>query len=138
MGPRPLTITLAAALVGLQGLGVLGLTLWTAFQFFAHGQAQLPISVQVAMLAIYLVFAGLYLLVAFAMFRGRGWTRSAAVATELLVVVLAFSFFGSGNPLAITLGAAMLASGAVVIACLFSQSAARFLGKDGPHSRMSA
>lgn len=137
MGPRPLSIKLAAALVGLQGLGVLGLTLWTAFQFFAQGQAQLPLSVQIAMLAIYVLFAALYFLVAFAMFRGRGWTRSAAVATELLVVVLAFSFFGSGNPLAITLGVAMLLSGAAVIAALFSQSAARFLGKDGQRAGAS-
>ena len=138
MGPRPLSISLAAVLVGLQGLGVLGLTVWTEFQFFAHGQAQMPISVQIAMLSIYFIFAALYLLVAFSMFRGKGWTRSAAVAIELLVVILAFSFFGSGNPLAITVGTVMLVSGAVVIGSLFSQSAARFLGKDGQQSKASA
>ncbi|MFC0581321.1 hypothetical protein [Micrococcoides hystricis] len=138
MAPRPLPIILAATCVGLQGLGILGLTIWTAVQFFSFGQAQLPMSVQIAMLVIYLIFAGLYFLVAISMFRGKGWTRSAAVAIEMIVLILAFSFFSVNNPLATTLGVAMLLSGVVVIGSLFTQQAARFLGKDRQGGRAAA
>ena len=126
---RPITVTIASLVIAVQGLAVFGLTAWTAFQFFGQGQATLHLGVQIAMLAIYVMCGLMYMAVGHFMFRGKGWTRSAAVAIELLVVILAFSFFTANNPLATTVGVLMLISGAVVIGCLFTQSAGQYLGQ---------
>lgn len=78
---------IAAALVGLEGLGLVALTVWQIVAIAAGDTA----SIDSAIALIVLSAVGAVAVIAFAVaiWRGRSWGRSGAIVTQLLVLAVA-------------------------------------------------
>ena len=88
-GQRPATLLLAAVLIAIEALSAL------VFAVLEIGQVQMSrpgVGVGVAVLMS--VFGLLLLIVARGVLRGRRWSRAPAVAMQLIVLPLAWSFRG--------------------------------------------
>ena len=107
-GHRPATLLLAAVLIAIEALSAL------VFAVLEIGQVQMSrpgVGVGVAVLMG--VFGLLLLIVARGVLRGRRWSRAPAVAMQLIVLPLAWSFRGGQTSwVAYALGA--VAIGALV------------------------
>jgi predicted transporter len=117
-GQRPLTIVVASALLMLEGLVGLG------YAAFEVGQARAAMGVGVAILMA--GFGLLLLLVARGVFLGRRWSRGPAVATQLILLPIAWSFRG-GATTWVSVALAALAI-AVLVGVLHPRSTAVFIG----------
>ena len=86
---RPWTIVVAAALLALEGLVGVG---YAAISVGQISMSRAAVGVGVAILMA--VFGVLLLLVARGVFLGRRWSRGPAVATQLILLPIAWSFRG--------------------------------------------
>ena len=121
LGRRPLTIVVAAVLLALEGL--VGL----AYAGLEVGQirmsrAEVGIGVAILMAG----FGLLLLLVARGVFLGKRWSRGPAVASQLILVPIAWSFQG-GATTWVSVALAALAM-AVLVGVLHPRSTAVFVG----------
>jgi hypothetical protein len=118
---RPVTIVVAAALLALEGL--VGL----AYAAISVGQIRLSrAAVGVGVAILMAVFGVLLLLVARGVFLGRRWSRGPAVATQLILLPIAWSFRG-GVTTWVSVALAVLAI-VVLIGLLHPRSTAVFVG----------
>ena len=120
-GRRPLTIIVAAALLALEGLVGLG---YAAISVGQISISRAAVGVGVAILMA--VFGVLLLLVARGVFLGRRWSRGPAVATQLILLPIAWSFRG-GLTTWVSVALAVLAV-SVLIGLLHPRSTAVFVG----------
>ena len=118
---RPVTIVVAAALLALEGL--VGL----AYAVISVGQIRLSrAAVGVGVAILMAVFGVLLLLVARGVFLARRWSRGPAVATQLILLPIAWSFRG-GVTAWVSVALAVLAI-VVLIGLLHPRSTAVFVG----------
>jgi hypothetical protein len=120
-GRRPLTILVAAVLLALEGLLGLG------YAGVALGEVRISRAVAGVGVAILMAAFGLLLLlVARGVFLGRRWSRGPAVAAQLILLPIAWSFRG-GVTSWISVTLAVLAIAALV-GLLHPRSTAAFVG----------
>ena len=117
---RPLTIVVAAVLLGLEGLIAL------AYAALEIGQVRMSRAVVGVGVAILMACFGVFLLfVARSVFRGKRWSRGPAVATQLILLPLALSFAGGGTTwVSVVLAALAIA---VLVGVLHPRSTAVFV-----------
>jgi hypothetical protein len=120
-GRRPLTIVVAAAVLALEGL--VGLV-YAGLEVGQVRMSRAEVGVGVAILMA--GFGLLLLLVARGVFRGRRWSRGPAVATQLILLPIAWSFRG-GATTWVSVALAALAI-AVLVGVLHPRSTAVFVG----------
>lgn len=118
---RPFTIVMAAALLALEALIGLG---YAAIEVSQVRMSRAAVGVGVAILMA--GFGLLLLVVARGVFRGRRWSRGPAVATQLILLPIAWSFRG-GVTTWVSVALAVLAIG-VLIGVLHPRSTAIFVG----------
>ena len=118
---RPWTIVVAAALLALEGLVGVG---YAAISVGQISMSRAAVGVGVSILMA--VFGVLLLLVARGVFLGRRWSRGPAVATQLILLPIAWSFRG-GVTTWVSIALAVLAA-AVLIGLLHPRSTAVFIG----------
>lgn len=92
LGPRPFTIVMAAALLALEALIGLG---YAALEVGQVRMTRAAVGVGVAILMA--GFGLLLLVVARGVFRGKRWSRGPAVATQLILLPIAWSFKGGST-----------------------------------------
>ena len=118
---RPLTITVAAVLLAVEAL--------LALAYAALEVGQIQTSRPVVGVGVTILMAGfglLLLLVARGVFLARRWSRGPAVATQLILLPLAWSFVG-GQTTWVAVALAALAI-TVFVALLHPHSTAVFVG----------
>ncbi len=117
---RPLTIVVAAVLLGLEGLIAL------AYAALEIGQVRVSRAVVGVGVTILMACFGVFLLfVARSVFRGKRWSRGPAVATQLILLPLALSFAGGGTTwVSVVLAALAIA---VLVGVLHPRSTAVFV-----------
>lgn len=118
---RPFTIVMAAALLALEALIGLG---YAAIEVGQVRMSRAAVGVGVAILMA--SFGLLLLVVARGVFRGRRWSRGPAVASQLILLPIAWSFRG-GVTTWVSVALAVLAI-AVLIGVLHPRSTAIFVG----------
>jgi hypothetical protein len=117
---RPLTIVIAAALLALEGL--IGL----AYAGLEVGQIRMSRAVVgVGVTVLMACFGLLLLVVARGVFLGKRWSRGPAIATQLILLPIAWSFKG-GSTTWVTVVLAALAI-AVLVGVLHPRSTAVFV-----------
>jgi hypothetical protein len=117
---KPVTIVVAAVLLALEGLLGLG------YAGVALGQVRMSRAVVGVGVAILMASFGLLLLlVARGVFLGRRWSRGPAVAAQLILLPIAWSFRGGGTTwISVTLGVLAVA---VLVGVLHPRSTAVFV-----------
>ena len=118
---RPFTIVMAAALLALEALIGLG---YAAIEVGQVRMSRAAVGVGVAILMA--GFGLLLLVVARGVFRGRRWSRGPAVATQLILLPIAWSFRG-GVTTWVSVALAVLAI-AVLVGVLHPRSTEVFVG----------
>jgi hypothetical protein len=106
LGRRPFTIVMAAALLAFEAVIALG---YAALELGQIRMTRASVGVGVAILMA--SFGLLLLLVARGVFRGKRWSRGPAVATQLILLPIAWSFKGGST----TWVSAVLAALAIVV-----------------------
>jgi hypothetical protein len=120
LGRRPLTIVVAAALLALEGLAGM------AYAVLEVGQIRMSrVEVGVGVAILMAGFGLLLLLVARGVFLGKCWSRGPAVATQLILLPIAWSFKG-GSTTWVSVVLAALAI-AVLVGVLHPRSTAVFV-----------
>jgi len=120
LGRRPLTIVVAAVLLALEGLVGLGYAALEVGQI-RMSRAEVGVGVAVLMAA----FGLLLLVVARGVFLGKRWSRGPAVATQLILLPIAWSFKGGSTTwVSVALGALAIA---VLVGVLHPRSTAVFV-----------
>ena len=125
LGTRPPALLVAAVLLALQGLGAL------VFAVLEVGQirSSRPV-VGVGVSLIMLGYAVLLALVARGVARGRRWSRGLAVVTQLILLLLGWSF---REPPTTWVGLVFGAVSFTALVCLLLPGSTRaFLGPDSP------
>ena len=118
---RPLTIVLAAALLAVEALIALAYAVLEVGEI-RMSRAAVGVGVTILMGGLGL----LLLLVSRGVFLGRRWSRGPAVAIQLILLPLAWSFVGGGTTwVAVALAAVAIA---VLVALLHPRSTAVFIG----------
>ena len=121
LGGRPLTLVAAAILVAIEALIAVG--------YAATEIGQIRMSRAVMGVAVAVLLAGfglLLLLVARGVYLGRRWSRGPAVATQLILLPVAWSFWGGATTwVSITLAVLAIA---VLVGVLHPRSTAAFVG----------
>jgi peptidoglycan/LPS O-acetylase OafA/YrhL len=92
---RPPTLLVAAVLVGLEGLFVCVLAV---LEVVALDTDRVALGITTAL--FFLVLGAGLMFCAWGLFRVRSWARGPVVATELIGVLLSFSFWGGETTLA--------------------------------------
>jgi hypothetical protein len=117
---RPAPLLWAAVVLGLEALAALG--------FGGIALIQIPISQ--AGLAFWMLGYGVLLLaLARGVFLGRRWSRAPSVATQLILLPLAFSF--RGQPTTLVAGLIAVAAVAALVGLLHPRSTEVFVGPSG-------
>lgn len=127
---RPFTIVMAAALLALEALIGLG---YAAIEVGQVRMSRAAVGVGVAILMA--GFGLLLLAVARGVFRGRRWSRGPAVATQLILLPIAWSFRG-GVTTWVSVALAVLAI-AVLIGVLHPRSTAIFVGPPADKTQLN-
>jgi hypothetical protein len=117
---RPLTIVVAAALLALEAVVALGYAALEIGQV-RMSRAAVGVGVTILMAALGL----LLLVVARGVFRGKRWSRGPAVATQLILLPIAWSFRGGATTWAAVILAALAI--AVLVGVLHPRSTAIFV-----------
>jgi len=120
-GRRPSTILVAAVLLALEALIAL---VYAVLEVGQVQQSRAVVGVGVTMLMA--LFGLVLLLVARGVFLGRRWSRGPAVATQLILLPLAWSFVG-GSTTWVAVVLAVMAIG-VLVGLLHPRSTAVFIG----------
>lgn len=120
----------AAALVGLEGLGIAALAGWQVVAL-AGGDTDSIVS---AVALIVLTLVGAIVVIAFAagVLRGRSWGRSGAIVTQLLILAVALGA-ATGQYAHPLVGLALAVPAAIALVLLFV--AARGAGRPGASGR---
>jgi hypothetical protein len=117
---RPLTIVVAAALLALEALIALG------YAVLEIGQVRMSrAAVGVGVTILMAVFGLFLVVVARGVFLGKRWSRGPAVATQLILLPIAWSFKG-GSTTWVSVALAVLAI-AVLVGVLHPRSTAIFV-----------
>jgi hypothetical protein len=117
---RPLTIIVAAALLAIEALIALG------YAVLEIGQVRMTrAAVGVGVTILMAAFGLLLLVVARGVFLGKRWSRGPAVATQLILLPIAWSFKG-GSTTGVSVVLAALAI-AVLVGVLHPRSTAVFV-----------
>ena len=120
-GGRPFTIVVAAALLALEALVAL------AYAAVEIGQVQMTrAALGIGVTILMACFGLLLLLVARGVFLGKRWSRGPAVATQLILLPIAWSFRGGATTWAAIILAALAI--AVLLGVLHPRSTAVFVG----------
>jgi hypothetical protein len=120
-GRRPLTIVVAAALLAVEALIALG------YAVLEIGQVRVSrVAVGLGVTILMACFGLLLLVVARGVLLGRRWSRAPAVATQLILLPIAWSFRG-GVTTWVSVVLATLAI-AVLVGVLHPRSTAVFVG----------
>jgi hypothetical protein len=120
-GGRPFTIVVAAALLALEALVAL------AYAAVEIGQVQMTrAALGIGVTILMACFGLLLLLVARGVFLGKRWSRGPAVATQLILLPIAWSFRGGATTWAAIILAALAI--AVLVGVLHPRSTAAFVG----------
>jgi hypothetical protein len=123
-GGRPFTIVVAAALLALEALIAL------AYAAVEIGQVQMTrAALGIGVTILMACFGLLLLLVARGVFLGKRWSRGPAVATQLILLPIAWSFRGGATTWAGIILAALAI--AVLIGVLHPRSTAIFVSPPG-------
>ena len=123
-GGRPFTIVVAAALLALEALVAL------AYAAVEIGQVQMTrAALGIGVTILMACFGLLLLLVARGVFLGKRWSRGPAVATQLILLPIAWSFRGGATTWAAIILAALAI--AVLIGVLHPRSTAIFVSPPG-------
>jgi hypothetical protein len=120
-GRRPPTILVAAVLLALEALIAL---VYAVLEVKQVQQSRAVVGVGVTILMT--LFGLVLLLVARGVFLGRRWSRGPAVATQLILLPLAWSFVG-GSTTWVAVVLALMAIG-VLVGLLHPRSTAVFIG----------
>lgn len=121
---RPLSVWSISLILLLQGGAVL---LTTISQALASQAQVLDAAGQIALVVLYLLGAIVLILLGFRMWVGSSAARTPTLVIQLLIVVLSFSFFAGGDPLA---GALFLVPAAAALVLLFVGSTQRWLSQE--------
>lgn len=117
---RPAPLLLAAALLGVEALAAL------VFGSIALARIRITRAGVGAGVAIWMLGYGLLLLaLARGVFRGRRWSRAPAIATQLILLPIAFSF--RGEPTTWVAGAIAVVAVAILVGVLHPRSTAVFV-----------
>ena len=120
-GGRPFTIVVAAALLAFEALIAL------AYAAVEIGQVQMTrAALGIGVTILMACFGLLLLLVARGVFLGKRWSRGPAVATQLILLPIAWSFRGGATTWAAIILAALAI--AVLVGVLHPRSTAVFVG----------
>jgi hypothetical protein len=120
LGRRPLTIVMAAAVLALEAVIALG------YAVLGIGQVRMTrAAVGVGVTILMAAFGLLLLVVARGVFLGKRWSRGPAVATQLILLPIAWSFKG-GSTTWVSIVLAALAI-AVLVGVLHPRSTAVFV-----------
>ena len=123
-GGRPFTIVVAAALLAFEALIAL------AYAAVEIGQVQMTrAALGIGVTILMACFGLLLLLVARGVFLGKRWSRGPAVATQLILLPIAWSFRGGATTWAAIILAALAI--AVLIGVLHPRSTAIFVSPPG-------
>jgi len=123
-GGRPFTIVVAAALLALEALVAL------AYAAVEIGQVQMTrAALGIGVTILMACFGLLLLLVARGVFLGKRWSRGPAVATQLILLPIAWSFRGGATTWAAIILAALAI--AVLVGVLHPRSTAIFVSPPG-------
>jgi hypothetical protein len=118
---RPVTIVVAAALLGVEALIAL---VYAVLEIGEIRMSRAAVGVGVTILMA--GFGLLLLFVSRGVFLGRRWSRGPAVATQLILLPLAWSFVGGGTTwVAVALAVVAIT---VLVGLLHPRSTAVFLG----------
>jgi hypothetical protein len=121
----------AAALVALEGLGLVALLVWQVVALVTGDTAS--IASALALVVLTAVGAAAVLAFAAAIWRGRSWGRSGAVVTQLLILAVALgALTGSFADPTIALFLALPALVVLVLVILATREAARHERDDAP------
>jgi len=123
-GGRPFTIVVAAALLAFEALIAL------AYAAVEIGQVQMTrAALGIGVTILMACFGLLLLLVARGVFLGKRWSRGPAVATQLILLPIAWSFRGGATTWAAIILAALAI--AVLVGVLHPRSTAIFVSPPG-------
>ena len=123
-GGRPFTIVVAAALLALEALIAL------AYAAVEIGQVEMTrAALGIGVTILMACFGLLLLLVARGVFLGNRWSRGPAVATQLILLPIAWSFRGGATTWAAIILAALAI--AVLVGVLHPRSTAIFVSPPG-------
>ena len=118
---RPASLLMAAALLGLEALAAV------VFGGIALTQIRISRAEVGAGVAIWMLGYGILLLVmARGVFRGRRWSRAPAIATQLILLPIAFSFRGA--PTTWVAGAIAVVAVGALVGLLHPRSTEVFVG----------
>ena len=119
--PRPSSLLVAAVLIGVEALVAIG------FGAVALTQIRLSRAVVGAGVALWMLgYGALLSVIARGVLRGRRWSRAPAVATQLIVLPIAFSFRAA--PTTWVAGAIAVAAIGALVGLLHPRSTAVFVG----------
>ena len=118
---RPAPLLVAAALLGLEGLAAL------VFGGIALSQIRISRAEVGTGVAIWMLGYGILLLaIARGVFRGRRWSRAPAIATQLILLPIAFSF--RAEPTTWVAGAIAVVAVGALVGLLHPRSTEVFVG----------
>ncbi|AUZ87531.1 hypothetical protein CVO76_07725 [Arthrobacter agilis] len=121
---RPRGVVLIAAVLVLEAVALVVLAVGSLGTVFAADPVSVGGSVFLAVLLL-LVAAALAVM-ARKLVAGFRWPRSPSLVVQLFLVILAFPFFSSGNPV---IGLALMVPAAAVIVTLFSKPVVGFTAR---------
>jgi hypothetical protein len=119
---RPPSIIVISVLLVLEGLGAAAVGVWYLLSIGQPGPV--PMAGRIFMLALLFGAAAWQLAVGHFLFRGRAWTRAAALVWQVFQVILSVQLLGAA-PLP---GWALLVPAAAVILLMFDPRTTAFFG----------
>lgn len=119
--PRPPGVLLIAAVLVLEAVALLALSVGSVLSIF--GQDPISVGGSIFMTVLLLLVAAGLVAMAGKLVAGFRWPRSPSLVVQLFLVILAFPFFTAGNPL---IGLLLLAPATAVILTLFSKPVVDF------------
>lgn len=122
----PFTLAIAAVVLALEGLIILGLGGFVAVQTVVG--EPLDVSTSIAEAAIGVIIGAALVWVAYGAFTRQRWSRSPGVLTQIFAVPVAVTLLQSGRQAA---GAALLAAAAVALVTLLAPQSTRVLYDGG-------
>lgn len=121
--PRPASIVAIAGLLALEAVGVLAAAGWYLSSLGAPGPV--PLGGRIFMLALLVGAAVWQAAVALNVFRGRPWTRAAALVWQVFQVIFAVPLIGGATT---PVGVGLLVPAGAIIVLLFDPRVTAYFG----------
>ncbi|WP_345623457.1 hypothetical protein [Streptomyces ziwulingensis] len=128
-GPRPVRLTAAAALAGLEGLALVAGGLWMLVRGLTGHPDDRTQAVTGGVTLI--VLALLPLLAARGLLARRGWSRGPAVITQIMALPVAYNLL-QADSVAIPAGIVLAAAAVAALVLIVNPETTRALGIRGP------